>query len=134
MRKNKTNTYEKIATFTDDNGNEHIIFIYGELTENPSIKGVELREVEYKRNGFGGKDVLKTLGEPVFINTTETYGPRRTFNFGWAICSPLDKFDREIAIKKAKERFSKSGITTQDRRYLNEDMINASINNEIDYL
>lgn len=112
------------------NGGTATILVYGELWEDGFVDGLRIQRVGLSRDGRRviehGTEILGSLGIP--------YARTKHFNFGWAICSPEDKFDEEIGIKIAKKRFSVSPISTQSGNLLTDDMNMSIIQNEIDFI
>jgi hypothetical protein len=126
----KVKKYAEYGVVTDRNGLEHQILIYGELTTEDALRGVRVSDVLYNRHNG---QVEKVLGSKV-VKTGKSYGATKTLNFGWAICHPNDEFDIEKAVKLCKRRFSKTGISTQDCRFLTDDMVNSILKNELQYV
>lgn len=60
----------------------------------------------------------------------------KALNMGWSICSEDDVFAKEIGIKLAKKRFYKNmgELQTTNKNFLNDDMVNAIIENEVNYI
>lgn len=131
MSKAKIKKYTDAKRVVDENGDEHIIFVYGELTVDENLKGVAIHEVAFNRSNY---TIRMIEGLPRIYKTGKAYGATRTLNFGWAICHPNDKFDMETAVNLCKKRFSNSGISTQDCRFLTDDMVKCILQNEIRYI
>lgn len=127
----RVKTFKKTRTFENEDGSRHILLLYAELREVETLRGVEIRPVEYKR---GSKEVTEVLGDVVNVKLDDTFGTRKEFNYGWAVCSATDKYDEEKGIEIAKKRFAKSPLTTQTGTFLTDDMINAILDNEINYI
>lgn len=129
----KIKTFSKTKTFTDENGGRHILLIYGELREVETLRGVVVTPVEYTR---GSHIVVNPVGDEdaVYVKTDPTWGTRKEFNFGWSVCSAGDKYDEATGIKIAKTRFAKSPLSTQTGTMLTDDMINAILENEIEFI
>jgi len=58
----------------------------------------------------------------------------KCLNFGHAICSHNDEFNEEVGVKLAKKRFYCDPMCTFNHNFLNEDMVQAILNNEVDYI
>lgn len=107
----------------------HTIFVYGELTEKRKRNEINVSGVKYSiGDGKLYENGLTLYPEDTCKNRT------KTFNMGWAICQPVDKFDFNKGVKIAKGRFSKHPIETRDGRFLTNDMIHAILVNEAKYI
>ena len=53
---------------------------------------------------------------------------------GWAICSPQDTYDEKAGIELCKKRFRKSPLTAKTGLFLTNDMVNAILDNEVNYI
>jgi hypothetical protein len=105
------------------------IFVYGEMTELPYHTG--FAQVLMTPKGR----VIKGIGKNIVVSTCDnTRGKVRTFNMGWCICQESDEFNEELAISTCKRRFSKSPLKTQNGMWLNEDMCNVLVDNEVNYI
>ena len=126
----KVKKYTEYGVVKDKKGLEHQILVYGELTTEDALRGVRVSDVLYNRHNG---QVSKVLDSKV-VKTGKSYGATKTLNFGWAICHPNDKFDTAKAVELCKKRFSKSGISTQDCRFLTDDMVHSILKNELQYI
>ena len=129
--KKKTKTYfrKRSVTFY---GKQYLVQVYGELFEDGSVNGLCVLPVHLTRDGkqILGTDIrnssLFTLGRP--------YARTKSFNMGWAILTPEDTFDEKVGIELCKKRFSVSPIYTQSGNFLTDDMINAIMENELNFI
>lgn len=107
-----------------------VVLVYGELWEDGFVDGLCIQRVGLSRDGrrvlAQGPELLSTLSVP--------YARTKSFNFGWAICSPEDDYDEEVGIALAKKRFSMYPLTTQSGNLLTDDMNIAILQNELDYI
>lgn len=106
----KVKAYTTYREFFDDMGHKHTVLVHAELT----ILRVNIEIVPFVYQ----KKMLKSL------------------NMGWAICSEEDTFDLQTGIKLAKKRFYRNmgELQTTNRNFLNDDMIEAIIENEVKYI
>ena len=126
----KIKTYSVIKPVTDNNGRTYTIFVYGEVTENNALDGIEVRRVRY----HNGSNDIEAINESRIYPLWDNRSTEKVLNFGFAICAPEDDFNEEIGIKLAKKRFSRAPIRTQDCRFLKEDMVKAILNQTADYV
>lgn len=126
----KIKSYSVTKDVADSHGNIYKILVYGEVTEEKALDGIEVRRVRFRH---GDKKVVDK-GESLFYALGDNCSPSKALNFGWAICNPNDTYDEAKGIEIAKSRFSKSPITTQDCRFLKEDMVLAILNQTADYV
>ena len=126
----KVKGYTVTKDVADANGNVYKILVYGEVTEVKALDGIEVRRVRFRH---GDKKVVDT-GDSLFYALGDNCSPSKALNFGWAICNPNDVYDEAKGIEIAKSRFSKSPLTTQDCRFLKEDMVLAILNQTADYV
>jgi len=127
----KVKTFKKTEVFVDKNGEKHIILVYGELTKTNHLNGVMVSKVKYVA---GDRRIIDFENEPMIINSTDSYSSLKEFNFGWAICDPRDKFDEAKGIEFCKKRFGRTPLSTQEGKFLTDDMIEAILANEIEFL
>ena len=111
--------------------NGYTIMVYGERWEEGYIDGMIIQRAKFSKDGRKVMD-LSTDHEEILLN--RPYTRTRYFNMGWAICSPEDKFDETVGIELCKKRFRKSPLKTETGLFLTEDMINALLENEINYI
>lgn len=111
----------------------YTIMIYGELWQSTEVDGVAVIQCKYSRDG---QRVLSFDPERGAINiiTGSPHLKTKSFNMGWAICSPDDKFDEEYGIELCKKRFHRKPLTTQSGTFLTHDMICAIMKNEAEYI
>jgi hypothetical protein len=75
------------------------------------------------------------IGNPILLDSTNVKrSPVKEFNMGFAICMENDEFDLGRGISIAKQRFCKRPMSTQNGRWLNEDMVMSIIENEARYI
>lgn len=127
----KVKIFKKKETFVDSYGRNHVIFVYGELTKTNHLNGTAIAKVKYVS---GDKRIVEIVDEPTIINSTNSRSSLKEFNFGWAICDPRDTFDEEKGIELCKKRFARTPLSTQEGKFLTDDMIEAILANEIEYL
>lgn len=127
----KIKTYSVTKEVADSRGRIYKIFVYGEVTEENTLDGVEVRRVRYQR---GSGNVVSAGNETVVLPLGDNCSPTKSFNYGYAICAPGDEFDEKKGIEIAKKRFSKSPIKTQDCRFLKKGMVEAILQQSIEYV
>jgi len=118
--------FSKVETFR-----EHKILVYGELWEEGYVDGLVIQRAKFSRDGRKVMDISMDH-EDILLN--RPYIRTRYFNMGWAICSPEDKFDETVGIELCKKRFRKSPLKTETGLFLTKDMVNALIENEVNYI
>ena len=116
----KVKSYSVTRPVKDNDGNVYTIFVYGEVTEEKLLDGIEVRRVKY--NHWTGERATSEDNFTIYP-LGDNCSPTKTFNYGYAICSPEDEFDEKIGIEVARRRFSKSPIRTQDCRFLKKGMV-----------
>lgn len=80
----------------------------------------------------GNKRTVLVCGK---LNLEHTpFGQLKTLNFGHALCSPDDHFDLETGVKLAEKRLYRDPLITYNHNFLNEDMIAAILENEVEYI
>ena len=126
----KVKSYSVTKDVVDSHGNIYKILVYGEVTAEKALDGIEVSRVRFRH---GDKKVVDK-GESLFYALGDNCSPSKALNFGWAICNPNDAYDEAKGIEIAKGRFSKSPITTQDCRFLKEDMVLAILNQTANYV
>lgn len=126
--KKKFKTFEKIAVCSDG----RTAMVYGELCENGYVDGVAMFPAKFSRDGKNVVEYNVPLG--VYTLTGRKYARTKSFNMGWAICSPEDKFNRDEGVKICKRRFRKTPLTTTSGTFLTNDMIEAIVSNELKYI
>lgn len=129
----KTRTFLTTKLVCCSDGIDRNITVYGELNEHDYVDGVIVAacNIKGKSKPF---EISKCSYDPVFVPSYNArYGRTKEFYMGFAICSPSDNFDENTAIKICKRRFKKP-LTTQNGRMLTPDMINAIMENEINYI
>ena len=115
------------------NGKIYTVMVYGELTEVKEMTG--FYAVPVKFNGKTGKPICIDYDKRIITPSyNEYYGKTKFFNMGWSICADCDTFNEETGIKICKRRFNRSPISTQNGRFLTNDMCQAIIDNEIEYI
>ena len=124
--KKSLKTFKKTALY-----NGYTVLIYGELWEEGYIDGLVVQRAKFSKDGNRVMDVSRD-SEHILLN--RPYTRTRYFNMGWAICSPDDKFDLATGIEICKRRFRKSPLKTETGLFLTKDMVNALINNELEYI
>jgi hypothetical protein len=97
------------------------------------VDGVAVIQCKYSRDGQRAISFDPERGA-VNIITGTPHLKTKSFNMGWAICSPDDKFDEEYGIELCKKRFHRKPLTTQSGTFLTHDMIRAIMKNEADYI
>lgn len=127
----KVKNFKKSEVFVDANGEKHVIYVYGELVKTNHLDGVLVANVKYVN---GDKRIVDCTNEEIILNHSKSHADVKEFNFGWAICDPRDAFDEKKAIKICKKRFGRTPLKTQEGKFLTDDMINAILENEIEYL
>ena len=127
----KIKTYSVTKDVADSRGRIYKIFVYGEVTEENTLDGVEVRRVRYQR---GSGNVVSGGSETAVLPLGDNCSPTKSFNYGYAICAPGDEFDEKKGIEIAKKRFSKSPIKTQDCRFLKKGMVEAILQQSIEYV
>ena len=127
----KIKTYSVTKDVTDSMGRIYKIFVYGEVTEENALDGVELCRVRYQH---GSGEVVAREKEKLILPLGDNCSPTKKLNFGYAICAPEDDFNEEKGIEVAKKRFSRAPITTQDCRFLKKDMVEAILNQTAEYV
>lgn len=123
----KVKSYYHYENVTSTNGTNHIVLVYGEVSEDKFISG--FAPVTFTRKGR----IIKSVGEPIIVNH-EFRSPVKKFNMGFAICDSSDTFNLEVGIKVAKKRFAKSPMITQNGNFLTKDMLKAIVDNELKYI
>lgn len=123
----KVKSYYHYENVKSTDGASHVVFVYGEVSEDKIIRG--FAPVTFTRKGR----IIKSVGEPIIANH-EFRSPVKTFNMGFAICNSSDTFNINTGIKVAKKRFAKSPMTTQNGNFLTEDMLKAIVDNELNYI
>lgn len=118
---------------TEFGGKTYTIMVYGELSEVKEVNGYYIVPVKYNAKNMKPKQVEfdKKQCVPGF---NQFYSRTREFNMGWAICAEPDTFNYEEGVKICKRRFSRSPMTTQNNRFLTEDMCKAIVKNETAYI
>ena len=104
------------------------ILVYGEMTELPYL--MTLTPVAVTPKGHKIREVF----EPIIFLKGNDRTKTRYFNMGWAICHEDDEFDIETGIRIATRRFSPNPLETQNGKWLNDDMCEALVANEIKYI
>lgn len=131
--KAKTRTFLTTKSVFCSDGILRKITVYGELNEHDYVDGVIAIpcNIKGKSEPF---EVSRLSEDMVFVPSLNAkYGRTKEFNMGFAICSPSDNFDQDTAIKICKRRF-KDPLTTRNGRMLTPDMINAIMENELNYI
>ncbi len=107
------------------------LMVYGELKEHNYTEGIMATKVTF--NEKNGRVITADDGA-VFLPVTPLK-PKRTkeFSMGWAICHESDLFDEEVGIRHAKLRMEKP-LYTQNGKMLCTDMVEAIMENELDYI
>ena len=112
------------------NGGIATVLLYGELWEDGVIDGIRIQRVGLSRDG---RKILEE-GPEIYSTLSPEYSRTKYFNMGWSICAPGDKFDKEEGIKLARRRFHQHPLTTKSGTFLTDDMINAIMENEINFI
>ena len=128
----KIKTYSVTKDVADSMGRIYKIFVYGEVTEENALEGVEIRRVNYQHRS--GKVVSANDKGAFILPLGDNCSPVKKLNFGYAICAPEDGFDENKGIAVARKRFSKAPLTTQDCRFLKKDMVEAILNQTAEYV
>ena len=123
MAKVKTKVYIGKKTVGD-----RVLFVYGEMNEFSVVAA--LAPVTATPRGH----VIKEVFDPIMYIDNPSMSRHRHFNMGWAICQKGDEFDVETGIRIARRRFSNSSLETQNGKWLNDDMCQAIIANELLYM
>lgn len=129
---------KKVKTFTHKlcvkkPWGDYIVFIYGELQQSTEVDGLAIVQGKYSRDG--GRLLSLNPGHKIInITTGVPHLKTKSFNMGWAICSPDDEFDEEYGIELCKKRFHRKPLTTQSGTFLTHDMICAIMENEAKYI
>lgn len=126
--KKSLKTFKKVA-----NHNGATILIYGERWEDEFIDGIKLFRAKYSRDGRSIVD-LDIFGNDTDILLTRPYTRTRYFNMGWAICSEDDSYNLETGIEICKKRFRKSPLKSESGLFLTNDMVEALLLNEVNYI
>lgn len=131
--KKKFKSFLRKKEVIDSLGRHHIVSVYGELRENEMREGFSVAKVTTNKDG---KILMKDPEKVTFFDFEDgVYGAKKSFNMGYSICDlEHDVYDKATAIKLAKRRFSKSPLTTRRGTFLTLDMVNAIIDNEINYI
>lgn len=111
----------------------YTVMIYGELYQSTEVDGIAIIQGNYSRDGRHFISV-KPGSKVIDVTTGTPYLKTKSFNMGWAICSPEDKFDEERGIELCKRRFHRKPLTTQSGTFLTHDMIHAIMENEAKYI
>lgn len=112
--------------------NSSKIMVYGELWEDEFLDGVAVYPCKFTKDGrqvmeFNGKKAQSLLFDHPHTRT-------KHFNMGWAICGKFDKFDHDTGVEICKKRFRKDPLTTKCGTLLTNDMIEALLKSEVQYI
>ena len=128
---NKRRYYVTREVYDETFHEKHTILVYGELSQQNTGRGFIIAPITFnKKNG----EIVDIYEHNVVMNPMNDNRPLRVFNFGWAICDAKDEFDLKEGIRVAKRRFSNSPMITTDSRFFSNDMINAILENELNFV
>ena len=128
--KDKVKKYSVVRSVKHD-GHVYTVLIYAECVQTSKTKALLVQPVYTTRDG---QKIVSEAGRGQLLSTQRPYQRTRSLNIGWAICSDEDKFDMDAGVELCKKRFSRDPITTGCGRFLTDDMVNAIIMNELDYI
>ena len=111
-------------------GRTYRVMVYGELTKTNKRDGVIMCRVTTSKDGRN----IETFEKENRLILNGDKKRTKSFNMGYAICSPEDEFDVDKGKKICKGRFTKYPITTQNGSFLTHDMVNAIVANEVEYI
>jgi hypothetical protein len=119
-----------VTSATAENGS--IVTVLGMRTQTSVKESIVIHRVSTTP---GGK-VLEESDEMIIPMTFDNQnGIRKEFYMGYSIChkDDVDKYDVDVATKLAEKRFSRP-LVSYNFTYLNNDMCEALIANEVDYI
>ncbi len=128
--KDKVKKYSVVRSVKHE-GHVYTVLVYAECVQTSKTRALLVQPVFTTRDG---QKIVSEAGRGQLLSTQRPYQRTRTLNIGWAICSDEDKFDMDAGVELCKKRFSRDPITTGCGRFLTDDMVNAIIMNELDYI
>lgn len=125
----KQKFYSMYGTAVDRYGDEHIVTIVGEFTQE-KVEHFNTTEVNVEDEKIPNKVTKGILTYPTKVKT-------RTLKYAFSICHQDDEFDEELGIEIAKKRIAKKPLgelTTTLVTTLCEDQIKLILFGELNYV